>query len=114
MPPMTGSRYMFCRGMRDSQGRLYLSEREPYRFKDHPDNRVHTVVEGDSLFHLAGQYFAPLERACGYWWAIADYQPEPGAIHDPTLRLEPGRRIFIPSIRVLTEIILGESRRRQH
>ena len=33
--------------------------------------------------------FAPLPLACGYWWAIADFQPDP--ILDPTLVLETGR-----------------------
>jgi hypothetical protein len=47
-----------------------------------------------------------LPRACGFWWAIADFQPDP--ILDPTLRLEPGRRLFIPSVRVLIDIILAD------
>ncbi len=112
MPPRIGSRYTFCQGVRDDDGRLYLTEREPYRFRPHPDNRSHTAVEGDTLFDLAGRYFAPLERACGYWWVIADFQPDP--IIDPTLQLEPGRRMFIPSVRVLTDVILAEGRRREH
>jgi hypothetical protein len=41
---------------------------------------------------------------------IADFQPDP--IVDPTLELELGRRLFIPSLRVLTDVILGEERRR--
>ena len=53
---------------------------------------------------------APLPRACGFWWAIADFQPDP--IVDPTLLLEPGRRLFVPSLRVLTDVILGEAGRR--
>jgi hypothetical protein len=98
--------------MRDEQGRLYLSEREPYRYRVHSDSRVHVVVQGDTLWHLAGRYFVPLPRACGYWWAIADFQPEP--IIDPTLELELGRRLIIPSVRVLTDVILGEAGRKAH
>ena len=113
MPPRIGSRYTFCLGVRDEEGRLYLTDREPYRFRAHPDNRVHTVVEGDTLFDLAGRYFAPLDRACGYWWVIADFQPDDPII-DPTLRLDPGRRLFIVSLRVLTDVILAESRRKEH
>jgi len=64
MPPRVGSRYSFCQGFRDGQGRLLLTDREPYGFQDHPDNRVHVVVQGDTLFHLAGRYFAPLPRPC--------------------------------------------------
>ena len=112
MPPNIGSRYTFCSGVRDEAGILHLTDREPYRYHAHADNRVHTVTEGDSLFTLAGRYFAPLPRACGFWWVIADYQPQP--ILDPTLTLVPGIRIHIPSLRVLTDVILGESRRREH
>jgi hypothetical protein len=50
-------------------------------------------------------------RACGFWWAIADFQPDP--ILDPTLELEPGRQLVIMSLRVLTDVILGEARRRE-
>jgi hypothetical protein len=68
------------------------------------------VVSSDSLFSLAGKYFAPLPRACGFWWVIADFQPDP--IVDPTLALDIGRLLYIPSTRVVTDVILGESRRR--
>lgn len=110
MPPRVGSRYSFCLGVHDSAGTLYLTEREPYRFLEHSDNHVHVVVQGDALWNLAGRYFAVLPRACGFWWAIADFQPDP--IVDPTLELEPGRRLVIPSVRVLTDVILGEAGRR--
>jgi hypothetical protein len=106
MPPHVGSRYSFCDAFTDERGRLYLADREPYGYVAHPDNREHTVVLGDTLFSLAGQYFAPLPRACGYWWAIADYQLEP--IVDPTLQLT--GTLAIPSLRVLTDIILADPR----
>jgi hypothetical protein len=70
------------------------------------------VVEGDTLWGLAGLYFAPLPRACGFWWAIADFQPDP--VVDPTLGLALGRVLVIPSTRVLSGVILGEARRREH
>lgn len=101
MPPRAGSRYAFSLGVRDGAGRLFLTEREPFRYRELPDMRQHVVVDGDTLFHLAGRYFAPLPRACRYWWVIADFQPEP--LIDPTLLLDPGRRLFIPSTRALTD-----------
>ena len=112
MPPKIGSRHIFCLGVKDQEGLLHLTDREPYRFRDHTDNRVHTVVQGDTLFDLAGRYFSSLPRACGFWWVIADFQPDP--IVDPTLELNTGRTMYIPSLRVLTDIILGDSRRREH
>jgi hypothetical protein len=110
MPVLVGSRYSFSTVFRDEAGRAMLTEREPYTYVAHPDNRAHRVVHGDTLYALAGRYFAPLPRACGYWWAIADYQPD-GPIIDPTLALAIGRVLQIPSPRVLTDIILGEGRR---
>ena len=110
MAPRTGSRHSFALGVRDDTSHLLLTEREPYRYREHADMRVHVVVQGDTLYDLAGRYFAPLPRACGFWWVLADFQPDP--IVDPTLDLEPGRRLVVPSLRVLTDVILGEQRRR--
>ena len=109
MPPRPGSRHSFTVGLRDDEGRLYLSERVPFGYRDFPDSRVHIVSEADSLFTLAGRYFEPLPRACGLWWVIADFQPDP--IFDPTLALDVGRRMVIPSVRVVTDVILADSRR---
>jgi hypothetical protein len=110
MAPRTGSRHSFTHGVRDELERRFLTEREPYRFKVHNDTRVHVVAQGDTLFELAGRYYAPLPRACGFWWVLADLQPDP--IVDPTLELDVGRRLFVPSLRVLTDVILSEWRRR--
>ncbi len=110
MAPLAGSRHSFAAGVRDDEGRLLLPEREPYGFHAQPDTRAHVVAQGESLFDLAGRYFYPLPRACGFWWAIADFQQDP--IIDPTLELEVGRRLLIPSVRVVTDVILSERRRR--
>lgn len=111
MPPQVGSRFGLCLGVLDDAGRRMLTEREPFRYRPLADSRAHRVVEGDTLFDLAGRYFAPLPRACGYWWAIADFQPDP--LVDPTLALAVGTTLVIPSCRVLTDVILSESRRRE-
>ncbi len=109
MPPGIHSRYLFCQGLTDSSGNLFLSDRVPFSFKKATDNRSHEVVEGDTLFHLAHTYFTPLDRPSQYFWVIADFQPEP--IIDATLKLQPGTTLLIPSIRMLVEEIMNESRR---
>ena len=106
------SRYAFCEGIVLEDGAIDLSARVPYRYRQHSDTREHVVREGDTLWTLADAYFAPAPRAASFWWAIADFQPTP--ITDPTVRLEPGARILIPSRRVLLDVILGERRRREH
>ena len=111
MPPRLFSRFSFSAAVLDDRGRLLLTEREPFRFRALPDNRQHLVREGDTLFSLAGRYFAPLPRPAGLWWIIADFQPVP--IHDPTLSLELGRLLLIPSIRVITEDVFSEARRQE-
>ena len=110
MPPRRFSRYTFSAALLDDDQRLFLTEREPYGFRTLPDNRQHVVRQGETLFSLAGRYFEPLPRASGLWWVIADFQPD-GAVHDPTLSLELGRVVLIPSVRVVTEEIFAETRR---
>jgi len=111
MPPRRFSRYSFSAAVLDDAGRLFLTEREPFRFRSFSDNRQHLVQQGDTVFSLAGRYFAPLPRPSGLWWVIADFQPEP--IHDPTLALDLGRLLFIPSVRVITEEVFAEARRQE-
>lgn len=108
------SRFAFCEEIIEEDGRVGvgLSRRSPYRYRNRPDNRVHTVKQGDTLHALASAYFQTLPRSAGFWWAIADFQPEP--ITDPTLALEPGTKITIPSTDLLLNTILGERRRREH
>jgi Tfp pilus assembly protein FimV len=103
------SRYSFVEGRVDADGRSFLTDRVPFRYRAFSDNRRHIVSQGDTLWSLAGRYFAPLERPSGLWWAIADFQPQP--IHDPTIQLIAGATLVIPSVRTVTEEILGERRR---
>jgi hypothetical protein len=111
MPPRRFSRFSFSAALLDDDERLVLTEREPFRFRAFPDNRQHVVQQGETLFSLAGRYFAPLPRASGLWWVIADFQPDP--VHDPTLSLDLGRVLFIPSVRVVTEEVFAEARRQE-
>jgi hypothetical protein len=111
MPPRIYSRFTFSQAILDGNERLFLTDREPFRFQSLPDNRQHIVQQGESLFSLAGRYFASLPRPAGLWWIIADFQPDP--IHDPTLALDVGRSLVVPSVRVVTEEILSETRRQE-
>lgn len=105
------SRFQFGFARFDEDGNEYLTEHSPFRFQDEPDNRPHSIKQGDTVFNLAGRYLRGVdsERACGLWWIIADFND----IHDPTLALTPGRVLAIPSTRLVNETILAESRRRE-
>jgi hypothetical protein len=111
MPPRRFSRYTFTSAVLDEEERLFLTEREPFRFRALPDNRQHVMKEGETLFSLAGRYFASLPRPAGLWWVIADFQPDP--VHDPTVALELGRVLVIPSVRTILEEVLSEKRREE-
>ncbi len=109
MPPKIFSRHEFTLGVRDAADNLILTEREPFRFQSFGDNVRHTVREGDTLFTLADLFFDGLtERPAGLWWVIADFQPDP--ILDPTLELEPGRVMIIPSVRTVREEVFNPRR----
>lgn len=103
------SRYTFCEARTDENGRLFLDERAPYRYRVLSDNSIHLVKEGETIWSIAGQHFRPHPRAAGLWWAVADFQPNP--IHDPTIQLVPGSILVLPSLRTVLEDMLGEARR---
>lgn len=107
--PRRFSRHLYCLGFHDDGGPLQLTDREPFYYREYSDNRIHTVAQGESLFTLAARYFGPIPRAAGLWWLIADFQPDP--IHDPTIRLSPGSRLIIPSLRTVYEAVFDEARR---
>ena len=112
MPPRRNSRHLYTVGIMnptDSQDRLFLTSRVPYRFSDLRDNISHTVDQGDTLHNIASRYYAPFTRPAGLWWVIADFQPRP--VHDPTVRLTPGSVVIIPSLRTIQEEIFNEDRR---
>lgn len=108
MPPGKYSRHLLCDTIADPLGKLFLADRSRYFYRELADNRFHSVVQGDTLFDLAGVYFAGVERPAGLFWVIADFQPTP--IHDPTVVLEPGRVLVIPSLRTVLEEILNPNR----
>ena len=109
MPPRRLSRYTFSEAVPDVDGDLLLHGEEPFRFRNLTDNVEHVVARGDTLFNLAHRYFAGAPRPAGLWWVIADFQPDP--IHDPTLDLDDGRVIVVPSLRTVLEEVFSERRR---
>lgn len=111
MPPGAFSRYYFCEGVDDFQSpvNFYLTEREPYRFRVLTDTEAYVVREGDTLQFLAHRSYQGFRRPAGLWWIIGDFQPIP--VIDPTIKLQAGRTVYIPSPRVLREEIFNEARR---
>ena len=109
MPPRLYSRHTFTQGIKDENDAVYLTEREPFRFRSFADTRTHIVKNGDTLHTLAARYFGSFKRPAGLWWVIADFQPDP--IFDPTIALAPGEVLLIPSERVIVERIFSEERR---
>jgi len=109
MPPRRLSRYPFSTAVADEDGDLVLHGGDPFRYRKFADNVEHVVREGDTLWTLAARYFRGIDRPAGLWWVIADFQPEP--IHDPTLALEPGTVLVVPSVRTVLEEIFSEKRR---
>ena len=53
MAPRAWSRYLFCWGLRNENGDIGLTEREPFLYQELPDNRSYTVADGDTLFSIA-------------------------------------------------------------
>lgn len=109
MAVFENSRHTFCLAWFDSAGRVYLDDRSPYGYRAFADNSVHVVLEGETIWSIAGQHFAPHPRAAGLWWVVADFQPNP--IHDPTIALVAGSLLVLPSLRTVLEEVLGEQRR---
>lgn len=109
MPPRVFSRHLYSEGLTNDDQVTYLTDRVRFTFREAFDNRFYKAVQGDTLFVLAGRAFPSFERPSGLWWVIADYQPE--IIHDPTLRLTPGKTYVVPSERLVREEIFSETRR---
>lgn len=111
MGPNRFSRYRFSLGFNDdaSPPRFFLSEAEPYAYRDLADSVQHVVKTGDTLFNIAGRYYGSMPRPAAFWWAIANFQPNP--ILDPTITLTEGSVIVVPSLATLQNEILNERRK---
>jgi len=113
MPPRENSRYAFTTARRDAESqKLLLGPRTPFRYEARADNRTHVVQSGDTLWNLAARYFQPLgglpiRSAAMLYWIIQDYQPVP--IHDPTIRLQEGTTLVIPSVAFVIDRVFTEA-----
>ncbi len=106
------SRYRYCTMLDTGDGIKYLDEREPFRFRDEPDNKFHTAVDGETWWGLAWQYFPSFLNSALLYFLLCEYQPEP--IIDPTIRINAGTQIAIPSERVVRLYVFNRERRRFH
>jgi nucleoid-associated protein YgaU len=112
MPPRVGSRHTFTQVVEDEAGSevTWLTEREPFGFRELDDTQTVQVLQGDTWYGLAARYYGRFTRASGFFWAVADYNN----VVDPTVPPEPGTTVEIPSIETLTTRVLAERRRREH
>jgi len=114
------SPYRFCVETADSDGRRFMTEREPFGYVDLADNVPHLVAEGDTWHGLAYHYFRPLklrdkngvevEVSSLLGHVIRDFQPVP--ILDPFIPPTPGSYLYVPSRRTLLNKIYSPDRRR--
>lgn len=103
------SRYRACAELHDTAGRTYLADRVPLRYAGRDDDIIHQAGAADTWWGLAERYYGGIsERACGLWWVICDYQPQP--VVDPTLAIPPGTEIVVPSASTVANEVLGVSR----
>jgi hypothetical protein len=112
MPMFPWGRYRYCLQTANEDGILRLDEREPFRYKDEPDNRNHRARSGDSWWGLAHMYLQGIPRPCGMWWLLCEFQPTP--VIDPTIVIPVNKLIIVPSLRLVRTEVFSNERRRYH
>jgi hypothetical protein len=81
-----------------------LPERVDY--EDDDDIIIHIVADGERLYDIAQfHYGTARNNPWDMWEVIAQFQPEP--ILDPSVILETGREIYIPSSEFIEEVAYG-------
>lgn len=99
------SRYKHSVVLKDENEAIYLDIRPRMVYDGGYDEILHEVVLGDTLHGLAQSYYSSFPESANLWWAIADSQPEP--INDPTIRLEPGIWLVIPSVDTVQQWLMS-------
>lgn len=98
------SRYNLADLYKDASNRSYTALRSRIFFDDIDGVFPHVVEDGDTLWSLADFYYeGSAETDTNYWWAIADFQPEP--INDPTIKLSPGQILLIPPLELIMAVL---------
>lgn len=108
MPPQKNSRYSYCLGIKRS-GKLWLSSMTPFRYREYSDTRIHQTVENETLDQIAERYYG--DDGWKWWWVIAQFQPNP--IVDPTVAFDAGVTIYVPSMKIISQVIMNPSRRKE-
>ncbi|MEN6368466.1 MAG: hypothetical protein ABFD77_02070 [Thermotogota bacterium] len=107
------SRYRFCTMLGGNGEIAYLDEREPFRYRDEPDNTFYTAKDGDTWWGLAWKFFSGFPNKALLYFLLCEFQPEP--VVDPTIRIEAGRQIAIPSERIIrTKVYSKDNRQFSH
>lgn len=98
------SRYNLADLYKDASNKAYTALRSRIFFDDIDGTVPHVVEDGDTLWSLADRYYGGLEDDdVNYWWAIADFQPEP--INDPTVKLTQGQIVLIPPLDLIMAVL---------
>ena len=83
----------------------------PFSYREHPENRLYTVREGDTWSTIAFKAYGNISASvpdyspARLYWVIANFQPIPSL--DPFVVLRPGLVLVIPGRGLLTSEILG-------
>lgn len=97
------SRYLLSDLVLSEDQELYTSLRDRITYDDIEDVLAYSVKDGDTLHSVATKFYG--QDGATFWWAIADFQPDP--INDPTVKLVSGQILFIPPLAEVHEVLLG-------
>jgi len=106
------SRYRYVEAQQDDDDKWFLTDREPYEYKDLADNIVHIASGEETWQHIAGRYYRNFPKGCRLYWILIDFQPDENPVIDPTLAIPAGKEITIPSERTVRNVIFNDDRRR--
>jgi hypothetical protein len=107
-PIFTGSTYRHARAIQFDDGRIIFRLPERIPFEDRDDSILHISNGRERLWDLAQLYYGSEVRdAIDLWEVIAQFQPEP--IQDPSIPLQAGLSVLIPSLEYIEDVAFGDS-----